>query len=113
MASEAFKFEEVPDEVYEPMGSLTSLAIALTEHHNNTTHDSPFTVKATTNASYVSHSDDEGLSCDEVGRLLASDLTPWGVDWIDVSFPVKNMTTEPPFPWIELHSNGTVWRSRS
>jgi len=109
LSSEVFNYEEIHDEVPESGGSLTSFLNALTEHHINSTYDNPFTLKATTNTSYVSHSDDEGLSSDEVGRLLASDLTPWAVDWMDLSFPVKNIATDPPFPWVEVRSNGGKW----
>jgi hypothetical protein len=109
MSTDPFNFDDVPDDVHESQDSLTSLSNALTEHHHNTNHEGPFTLKTTTASSYVSHSDAEGLSSDEVGRLLASDLTPWSVDWIGLSFPVKNLALEPPFPWIELHSNGVKW----
>jgi hypothetical protein len=109
MTINAFEFDANHDGVHELHTSLTSLANALTDHHHNTTPESAFTLKPTSNTTYVSHSDDEGLSSDEVGRLLGSDLTPWAIDWMELSFPVKNIAIEPPFPWAELHSNGAKW----
>lgn len=109
MTINAFEFDANRDVVHEVDTSLTSLANALTDHHHNTTPESAFTLKPTSNTAYVSHSDDEGLSSDEVGRILGSDLTPWAIDWMELSFPVKNIAIEPPFPWAELHSNGAKW----
>lgn len=109
MSTDPFDFDDVSDEDHESQDCLTSLSSALTEHHHNTNYEGPFTLKTTTASSYVSHSDAEGLSVDVVGRLLASDRTPWSVDWIGLSFPVKDLAFHPPFPWIELHSNGAKW----
>ena len=72
--------EQVHESVDEPVSkSSTSLPSALTEHHNSTPYEGPFTLKTTTTSTYISHSDAEGLSSDEVGQLLASDRTPWGM----------------------------------
>jgi hypothetical protein len=109
MSTDPFDFDDVSDEDHESQDCLTSLSSALTEHHHNTNYEGPFTLKTTTNTSYVSHSDAEGLSSDEVGRLLGSELTPWGLDWIGMSFPVASIVVDPPFPWIELQSNGAKW----
>jgi hypothetical protein len=97
------------DEELEAPLSLTSLHSALTEHHQTITQEGPFTLEPTSPFSYVSNSDDEGLSSDEVGLLLASERTPWSIDWMDLSFPVRNLVRETPFPWVELTSNGAKW----
>jgi len=102
--------EQVHESVDEPVSkSSTSLPSALTEHHNSTPYEGPFTLKTTTTSTYISHSDAEGLSSDEVGQLLASDRTPWGIDWMEFSFPVSRVLSETPFPWCELQSNGAKW----
>jgi len=109
MTTDASEFDDNNDDIHEQHESLTSSLNALTGHHHHSTYESPFTLKTTGDVSYVSHSDDKGLSSDDVGRLLTSDLMPWTIDWMDLSFPVKNLVGEPPFPWIELSSNGAKW----
>jgi len=101
--------EEIHDENNEHKESLSSLFDALTEHHQSTPYQSPFTLKPTSDNAYVSHSEDKGLSSDEVGRFLETDRLPWGIDWMDLSFPIRSLVTEPPYPWHEMQSNGANW----
>ena len=110
MSTDSFRCDEVLDEINEQQSGLTSSLNVLTEHHHHSSYESPFTLKtSTSNPSYVSHSDNQGLSSGEVGRLLESELLLWRVDWIGLSFPVKSIAVDPPFPWIELRSNGAKW----
>ena len=97
------------EESTEHKESLSSLFGALTEHHHSTPHKEPFTLKPTSDIAYVSHSEEEGLSSNEVGLFLDSDRVPWGIDWMDLSFPIRSLVFEPPFPWHEMQSNSAEW----
>ena len=101
--------EEIHDENNEHKESLSSHIGALTEHHHSTPYESPFTLKPTSDNAYVSHSEDKGLSSDEVGHFLETERLPWGIDWMDISFPIRSLVSDPPYPWREIQSNSTSW----
>ncbi len=103
--------DAVDDENHGSVASFVSLTSALTDRQHHTTLPSIFSLKSSRQERHVSASDAEELSLDEVGRCLES-AAHWNIDWIAVSFPVRNVHNDPPFPWMETTTNSSDWNHK-
>jgi hypothetical protein len=101
--------DEIHDEVCEEKTTLTSLEMSLTESRKPPSHKDTLTLINNCpkdDTPYVSHSETDLLSCDEVGRSLMRTDMPLGIDWMALSFTVRDVYAEVPGQWRETISNG-------